>query len=88
MKGTVNKFIIKNGISPETIESPLHIYAGERCILVVDDNSCVGIVWEHYEKRKAKANGQAEIRFLNIIAKYMVYGTECLRMGKEFFINI
>lgn len=63
MKGITNKFMIKNGISPEYIGSPLYINTGRSCILVFDNNICVGVVWKHYENRKSDANGQAEIRF-------------------------
>ena len=63
MKGTLNKFTIKNGVSPYYIGAPLHIRAGSPCILVFDNDTCVGIVWEHRENRYSLANGQAEIRF-------------------------
>ena len=33
--------------------------------MVFDDNFCVGIVWQHYEKRYSESNGQAEIRFFD-----------------------
>lgn len=59
------KFTIKNGLSPESIDSPLYVRAGDQCMLVFDKIACVGIIWEHYEKRKAAANGQAEIRFFD-----------------------
>lgn len=63
MKGSINKFVIRNGISPEYIGSPVHINAGDSCILVFDDNMCVGVVWKHYDGKNSEALGQAEIRF-------------------------
>lgn len=65
MNNKVFRFSIKNGLSPEFVGAPLHVNAGKPCILVFDNNACVGIVWEHYENRKSDANGQAEIRFFD-----------------------
>ncbi|MCI8612900.1 MAG: hypothetical protein HFE48_04280 [Clostridia bacterium] len=63
MKGSTNKFIIKNGVCPQYIGAPLHINVGALRILVFDKNACVGVVWKHFENRYSEANGQAEIRF-------------------------
>lgn len=63
VKGTLNKFIIKNGRNPERIGALLHLNIGDQCVLVFENDTCVGVVWEHQEKRAVDANGQAEIRF-------------------------
>ncbi|MBD5583565.1 MAG: hypothetical protein HDQ88_00560 [Clostridia bacterium] len=64
MKGRINQFIFKKGVSPVTItEMTKTFLKNENCILVYDNNNCVGIIFEHYESRNARANGQAEIRF-------------------------
>lgn len=44
MKGSTNKFIIKNGVCPQYIGAPLHINVGALRILVFDKNACVGVV--------------------------------------------
>ena len=66
MKGKINNLTLKYGISPVSIqEMSQTIYKNDSCILVYDENNCVGMVFEHYESRKASANGQAEIRFFD-----------------------
>ncbi len=57
-----NEFIIKYGNSPKSINQ-IKIQAGSPCILVFNNDLCVGVVWSHYESRGSEANGQAEIRF-------------------------
>ncbi|MDE6058580.1 MAG: hypothetical protein K2G44_00855 [Clostridia bacterium] len=61
----IHEFIIKNGISPEDVEAPLSVRAGERCMLVFENNVCVGVIWKHSDTKNSEANGQAEIRFFN-----------------------
>ena len=64
MKGTVNTFTLKAGFCPVRIGAVLHFEKETPCILVFNNKGiCVGVVWEHREKRKSLANGQAEIRF-------------------------
>lgn len=66
MKGRNNRFVFKRGFSPITIrEMTKTFYVNDPCILVYDNNNCVGIIFEHYESRPALANGQAEIRFFD-----------------------
>lgn len=68
------KFKLKVGLSPKSLPKDLHLCAGDRCILVFDELACVGVVWKHCEKRRAKANGQAEIRFFDeYYNKYKVW---------------
>ena len=74
MKGRDNRFVFKMGNCPITIREMKQIfYVNEPCVLVYDNNNCVGIIFEHYESRDAVANGQAEIRFFDGFEKY--YGT-------------
>lgn len=68
MKGMVNTFEIKRGISPQTelAIKELKVYKGEEYILVYDNKGrCVGVVFEHFERRGSPANGQAEICFFD-----------------------
>lgn len=83
MRGANNQFLIRMGISPETETKirELKVYAGQQYVLVYDKNNCVGVVFEHYEKRGSPANGQAEIcffdRYLNEYGKWhriFIYG--------------
>lgn len=74
------KFVIKMGICPEYISSPLNFNVGKDCVLVFDDNICVGVVWEHYDGKNSDAIGQAEIRFFEKYRKY--YG-----LWHRMFIN-
>lgn len=68
MKGMVNTFEIKRGISPQTefAIKGFKVYKGEEYILVYDNKGrCVGVVFEHFERRGSPANGQAEICFFD-----------------------
>ena len=48
MKGKINNLTLKYGISPVSIqEMSQTIYKNDSCILVYDENNCVGMVFEH-----------------------------------------
>lgn len=68
MRGVENRFILKRAISPKSLTeiNELKVRAGNEYIMVFDDSEkCVGVVFEHFEKRGAKANHQAEICFFD-----------------------
>lgn len=80
MVGSENEFIIKRGISPETVKgiTELKVYVGKQYTLVYDKNNrCVGVVYQHYETRGSLANKQAEIRFFD---KYFNEYGKCHRI--------
>lgn len=85
MRGANNQFLIRMGISPETETKirELKVYAGQQYVLVYDKNNCVGVVFEHYEKRGSLANGQAEICFLTDTITNMGNGIEYLFTAKD-----
>jgi hypothetical protein len=65
-------FIIKRAKSPKAMAIPgSFVRIGGEYILAFDSKDrCVGVVWEHYEKRDSLANGQAEICFFNEYSNY------------------
>lgn len=68
MRGVENRFILKRAISPKSLTeiNELKVRAGSEYIMVFDDrNQCVGVVFEHFEKRGSTANHQAEICFFD-----------------------
>ncbi len=82
----VYKFTLKVGLSPKSLPKDLHLCAGDQSILVFDEFACVGVVWKHFEKWKAKANGQAEIRFFDeYYNKYKVWHRMFHSDGQRIF---
>ena len=67
MRGSFNRFIIKRGKVPEgEVLNELGLYAGQSCLLAYTaEGECVGVVYEHFERRESAANGQAEICFFD-----------------------
>ena len=83
MKGTVNNFVIKRGISPQSESGirEMKVYEGQEYLLAYDaSDRCVGVVFKHNESRRVAANGQAEIcffdRYYNELGRWhrMFYG--------------
>lgn len=83
MKGTVNNFVIKKGISPQSESGirEMKVYEGQKYLLAYDASvRCVGVVFKHNESRRVAANGQAEIcffdRYYNELGRWhrMFYG--------------
>lgn len=75
MRGVENRFTLKRAISPRTLTeiNELKVMAGNEYIMVFDyRNQCVGVVFEHFEKRGSTANHQAEICFFD--EYYSKYG--------------
>ncbi len=68
MKGTVNNFIIRKGISPQNEFGirEMKVHEGREYCMVYDCyQRCVGVVFKHNENRLVGANGQAEICFFD-----------------------
>lgn len=73
-RGVENRFTLKRAISPKSLTeiNELKVRAGNEYIMVFDGREqCVGVVFEHFEKRGSKANHKAEICFFDeYSAKY------------------
>ena len=59
----IHKFTVKNGICPETIDAPLFISTGDKCLLVFADKSCT------FAKIKNRSRNYRE-RFCLIAQKF------------------
>lgn len=68
VKGTINNFIVKKGISPQDERAirEIKVYKGCEYLLAYDAiDRCVGVVFKHNENRRVAVNGQAEICFFD-----------------------